>query len=94
MKETKLSVADSFEILFQPLSIEDRQELENKLVTENIPQTVRVWNNTLVEQPDKYNICLEWEIPVSEKPVSYQDELEAGADICVRELRVPCRQDP
>ena len=38
MKETKLSVADSFEILFQPLSIEDRQELENKLVTENNPQ--------------------------------------------------------
>ncbi len=87
MKETKLSVADSFEILFQPLSIEDRQELENKLVTENIPQTVRVWNNTLVEQPDKYNICMEWEIPVSEKPVSYQDELEAGADICERELQ-------
>ena len=54
MDDAKYAVAEEFQILFQPLSLEDRTELEEKLVTEGLPQTVCVWQKTKMEPPEKY----------------------------------------
>ncbi len=87
MDDAKYAVAEEFQILFQPLSLEDRTELEEKLVTEGLPQTVCVWQKTIMEPPEKYEICKEWGIPVTTKEMTFEDALDAGAHICVTELK-------
>lgn len=86
MAETKFSVAEEFKMLFQPLSLEARTELEKKLLQDKAEQTVSVWQSTLLETPDKYEIYQKRNIPFVTKEIAFTDALEAGAYICGSEL--------
>ena len=86
MDETKLSVAEEFKLLFQPLSLEGRTELEKKLLAEMDEQVFYVWHGSLIEAPEKYEICQKQDIPFIFKELEFSDVLEAGAYICGSEL--------
>ena len=87
MNDPKLFVSEEFEMLFQALSLEERAELERELVKDNIQQTICVWDRILLEPPEKYEICIEQNIPFTTKKLIFEDSLEAGAHICTTELK-------
>ena len=87
MDDSKLFVTEEFEMLFQALSLEERTELERELLKDNTCQTLYVWQNILVEAPEKYEICMKQNIPYTTKELTFTDTLEAGAYICVSELK-------
>ena len=86
MDESKISEAKEFLFLFQPLSLEDRGELEERLVAEDICQTIAVWGNTLMEPPERFQICRDWGIGIKYQEMDFLDTLDAGVYICRKEL--------
>ena len=87
MNDPKLFVMEEFEMLFQALSLEERTVLERKLIKDRTRQTICIWEKTLLETPDKYEICVEQNIPYTTKELIFEDTLEAGAYICASELK-------
>ena len=58
-----LTVDEELRCLIPPLSVEERQMLEESIVTNGCEMPILVWNDTIVDGHNRYAICQEHSIP-------------------------------
>lgn len=81
-----LKINDEFKLLIPPLSSEELKQLEQNIVRDGCREPLCVWNNTIVDGHNRYEICSRLQIPFSIRKIRFEDHDQAIAWICANQL--------
>lgn len=81
-----LKINESFKQLIPPLSPEELQQLEQNLIRDGCREPLSVWNNTILDDHNRYEICTRLQIPFSIQRIFLRNSEEAIAWICANQL--------
>lgn len=81
-----LRINPVFKDLIPPLSEEEYQTLEANLRNEGCREPICVWNYTILDGHNRYEICTRLSIPFQIKQINLFSEAEAIAWICANQL--------
>lgn len=84
-----LKIDEDFRCLIPPHSAEERQRLEESLIHEGCRKPLCVWNETILDGYERYDICMRLRIPFKIAYVFLKCRKEAIAWVCANTLR--CR---
>lgn len=79
-------VDEEFGNLFAPLSKKEFKQLENDILRDGCHEPIVLWNNTIIDGHNRYNICLQHNIPFSIRHVFFSCKEEAISWICSNQL--------
>lgn len=82
----QLNIDLEFKNLIRPLRREEYRQLELNLVMEGCREDLIVWNGTIVDGHNRYEICNKMHIPYGIKEVDFPDRDAAIAWICANQL--------
>ena len=82
----KLKIDDGFKQLIPPLSAEELQQLEQNLIRDGCREPLCVWNNTILDGHNRYEICTRKQIPFMIQRIYLKNREEAIAWICANQL--------
>lgn len=82
----KLKINESFKRLIPPLSSEELQQLEQNLIRDGCREPMCVWNNTILDGHNRYEICTRLKIPFMIRRIHLKNHEEAIAWICANQL--------
>ena len=81
-----LRINQVFKDLIPPLSEEEYQTLEANLRNEGCREPICVWNYTILDGHNRYEICTRLSIPFAIRNINLYSEAEAIAWICANQL--------
>lgn len=81
-----LRINPVFRDLIPPLSPEEYQTLEDNIRNEGCREPICVWNYTILDGHNRYEICTRLSIPFQIKRIHLYSEAEAIAWICANQL--------
>ena len=82
----KLEIDPEFKTLIRPLHREEYRQLEANLAMEGCREAIIVWNDTIVDGHNCYEICNKLDIPYEVKEQSFSGRDEVIAWICANQL--------
>lgn len=82
----KLKIDTALKRLIQPLSEEGLQQLEQNIIRDGCREPLIVWNNTILDGHNRYEICTRRRIPFMIQRVYLKNREEAIVWICVNQL--------
>ena len=82
----KLKINTSFKRLIPPLSSGELQQLEQQLIRDGCREPLCVWNNTIIDGHNRYEICTRLQIPFTIQRIHFESPEEATAWICANQL--------
>lgn len=82
----KLEIDPEFKTLIRPLRREEYRQLEVNLAMEGCREAIIVWNDTIVDGHNRYEICNKLDIPYEVKEQSFSGRDEVIAWICANQL--------
>ena len=74
---TKLNVDPEFQSLIDPLSPDEFNGLEKNILDNGLNDPIVIWNDTIVDGHNRYNICTKHNIEIRTRPVSFQSRESA-----------------
>lgn len=86
MSTYKLQIDSEFKSLIAPLDSTERRMLEENLVRDGCREPLSVWNDTILDGHNRYEICCRRNIPFKIVQVAVNSRDEAIAWICVNQL--------
>ena len=81
-----LKINAGFKRLIPPLSSEELQQLEQNLIRDGCREPLCVWNNTILDGHNRYEICTRQQIPFTIQRIYLKSREEATAWICANQL--------
>ena len=81
-----LKIDDEFKNLIPPLSPEERRQLEENIVQDGCRDPISVWNKSILDGHNRYEICTRLQIPFRIAYVFMRSREEAVAWICANQL--------
>lgn len=82
----QLNIDPEFKNLIRPLRREEYRQLELNLVMEGCREDIVVWNDTIVDGHNRYEICNKLQIPYGVKEQTFSNRDAAIAWICSNQL--------
>ncbi|TEB13849.1 hypothetical protein Psfp_03389 [Pelotomaculum sp. FP] len=82
----KLKIDNDFKRLISPLSEEELCLLEQDLIRNGCREPLSVWNGTILDGHNRYEICTRLNIPFSVQRINLKNREEAIVWICVNQL--------
>lgn len=82
----KLNIDEDFKRLIPPLLAEEREQLEENILQDGCRDPLCVWNGTILDGHNRYEICTHHSIPFSVQHLSFRSREEAMAWICANQL--------
>lgn len=81
-----LKINEDFKQLIPPLSSEELQQLEKNIVRDGCREPLSVWNNTILDGHNRYEICTRLHIPFKIQHIYFKNHEEATSWICANQL--------
>jgi hypothetical protein len=81
-----LKINESFKQLIPPLSPEELRQLEENLIRDGCREPLCVWNITILDGHNRYEICTRLQIPFTIRHIFLRSSEEAIAWICANQL--------
>jgi len=81
-----LEIDKEFKRLITPLSPDERKQLEENIVQDGCREPLCVWNNTILDGHNRYEICTLMNIPFSTVHIFLKSREDAIAWICANQL--------
>lgn len=81
-----LKINENFKRLIPPLSPEELQQLEQNLIRDGCREPLCVWNNTIIDGHNRYEICTRLQIPFTIRRIFFKCREEATVWICTNQL--------
>lgn len=72
----KLQINKEFKELIPPLSADEYKQLEENILTDGCREPLVIWNSTIVDGHNRYNICTENDIPFDTVEKNFKDREE------------------
>ncbi len=82
----QLKIDTEFKNLIRPLNREEYAQLEANLVLDGCRDPITVWNGTIVDGHNRYEVCNRLHIPYAIQEVSFDGREEATIWICANQL--------
>jgi hypothetical protein len=82
----QLKVDEEFRRFVPPLSPEERKQLEKNIIQDGCRDALCVWNKTIIDGHNRYEICTERQIPFAITCIGLRSREEAIAWICANQL--------
>ena len=82
----KLKIDKCFQSLIPPLSAEERKQLEENIRSDGCREPLCVWNTTILDGHNRYEICSRLQIPFQISYIFLRSREEAVAWICANQL--------
>jgi len=76
----QLNINSKFQSLVPKLSEEERKQLEENLINEGCRDPIVIWDNTILDGHNRYEICQEYEIPFNTTPAPEDIKTEEDAE--------------
>lgn len=73
----ELKIDQEFKSLIPPLSVDERAQLEENLISEGCREPLSVWRNTILDGHNRYEICTRNKIPFRVMYVNVSSREEA-----------------
>ncbi len=86
LKIVKLIIDNDFKQLIPSLSEEERCLLKENLIRDGCREPLSVWNNTILDGHNRYEICTRHQIPFSIQRIYLRNREEATVWICINQL--------
>lgn len=84
--DRELKIDPQFRDLIPPLSEEERKQLEDNLMAEGCRDPICIWNGTILDGHNRYEICTRRGIPFEVKAIRLRSRTEAVSWICANQL--------
>ena len=81
-----LKIDEEFKNLIPPLSSDERKQLELNLLQDGCREPLCVWNKTILDGHNRYEICTHYQIPFNIAHIFLKSREEAVAWICANQL--------
>jgi len=81
-----LKINESFKQLSPPLLPEEMQQLGQDLILNGCREPLCVWNITILDGHNRYEICTRLQIPFTLRRIYFKNQLEAAVWICTNQL--------
>lgn len=82
----ELIIDDDFRCLIPPLMPDERRQLEDNIRRDGCHEPLSVWNNTILDGHNRYDICVQFDIPFIFICISLKSREEAISWICANQL--------
>jgi hypothetical protein len=82
----QLKINERFKRLIPPLSLGELQQLEQNLIRDGCREPLCVWNSTIIDGHNRYEICTRLQIPFTIQRKHFESYEEATAWICANQL--------
>ncbi len=82
----KLKIDEEFRRFIPPLTATERKQLEENIIQDGCRDALCVWNKTIIDGHNRYEICTQHEIPFAVKYIFLRSRDEAIAWICANQL--------
>ncbi len=74
---TKIGIDDKFKSIIPPLSVDEYKLLEENIQKEGCREPLLIWNNTIVDGHNRYEICTKHNIPFETTPIEFDTREDA-----------------
>ena len=81
-----LKVDPEYKGLSQPLGRNEYRQLERSLVSDGCREPILVWNGTIVDGHNRYEICNQKRVPYATREIAFDSRAAAIAWICTSQL--------
>lgn len=81
-----LTIDPEFKNLIRPLFKQEYLQLEENIIADGCRDPITVWNGTIVDGHNRYEICMRHQIPFAVEEISFDCKEEAIAWICANQL--------
>lgn len=81
-----LQIDEHFKQLIPPLASNEQKQLEENIVNDGCREPLCVWENTIIDGHNRYEICTRLKIPFHIQQVNFNNKDEAIAWICANQL--------
>lgn len=82
----ELKIDSGFKRLIPPLSAKELERLEQNIVRDGCREPICIWNNTILDGHNRYEICTRRQIPFSIQHIEFENREEAIIWICANQL--------
>lgn len=82
----ELKVDTGFKQLIPPLSAKELERLEHNIIRDGCREPICVWNNTIVDGHNRYEICKRQRISFTIQHIDFENREEATIWICANQL--------
>lgn len=82
----ELQIDAGFKWLIPPLSAIELEQLEQNIIRDGCREPICVWNNTILDGHNRYEICTRLQIPFMIQRIDFENREEAVAWICANQL--------
>jgi len=82
----ELKIDTGFKRLIPPLSAEELEQLEQNIIRDGCREPICVWNDTILDGHNRYEICTRLQIPFMIQIMHFENREEAVAWICANQL--------
>lgn len=72
----KLKINETFKKLIPPLTKEEFNQLEQNCISEGIREAIIIWNDTIIDGHNRYEISLMYDLPFETNELCFKDENE------------------
>lgn len=73
----KLKIDNEFKSLIPPLTTEEYNQLEENIIEDGCLHSIIIWDNTIIDGHNRYQICTENNIPFSTRPMIFDSKEDA-----------------
>jgi hypothetical protein len=81
-----LQINEYFKQLIPPLTSNEQKQLEENIAKDGCREPICVWENTIVDGHNRYEICTRLKIPFYLQEVEFNSQEDALAWICANQL--------
>ncbi|HBI73834.1 MAG TPA: hypothetical protein DDY59_11685 [Lachnospiraceae bacterium] len=82
----ELKIDTGFKRLIPPLSAKELEQLEQNIIRDGCREPICVWNNTIVDGHNRYEICKRQQISFTIQHIDFENREEAAIWICANQL--------
>jgi len=82
----ELKIDEDFKYFIPPLSSDERMQLEENIIQNGCREPICVWNKTILDGHNRYEICTRLQIPFKISYIFLRSREEAVAWICANQL--------
>lgn len=82
----ELVIDEDFKKLIPPLSPDEYRQLETSILEEGCRDPICLWNGTIIDGHNRYEICIRHDVPFQTHPVHLDSKNEAIAWICSNQI--------
>ena len=79
-KHAKLKIDPEFKALIPPLSIDERKQLEENIITEGCREAICIWHGIILDGHNRYEICTKHGIPFNIRTINVTSREETHSE--------------